>query len=329
MKNQLVLNIIALLLMALANVCAASMERIVIFTAKGPVFETVIQAMVNDLKEDFIFTVIHTDGSRPETLAKALDSAPSPKLAVLLGNTSVKIYKDYQKKQIALHANGQQKDYNPIPSVALLGLQLDQEIKDLENATGILYEVPMVTAAVKLRTIMGGKLQRIGVVHRPIMQNYVTLNAKIGTLEDFELVAERVTARTSASDLKRALKQLSKRDVDAIWVLNDSQLLTPRMVRSSWIKQFMRMRIPVIVGAPNLVNATLPMGVLSVHPDLEALGLQASNMILEIKRRDWDASEFMIQHPLSVSTKFNFGLSKQWRIPIDEKSLQEIDELIE
>lgn len=70
------------------------------------------------------------------------------------------------------------------------------------------------------------------------------------------------------------------------------------------------------------------MGVFSVYPDHEALGFQASNIILEIKDNGWKTEGVLIEQPLSVEKVLNLDLMEKWGIPFDQKALGEVDVLL-
>lgn len=319
MKKKFAVFVNVIILWALGNICLGAPNKLLFLSSQGAAFEQVIHAIKSDLDEEFQFTVINAETTSEAQLKIALDTI-APHLIVLLGNTSITLYKNFL---ISLEGQTQ-----AIPSIALLALQIDQHTRALKNSTGILYEVPLVISAVKLRTLSQKPTIKLGVVHRQIMTDHVAINTDFVRKEGFELIAESIPNNASLADVSDALKRLRRKHIDALWILNDSHLLSARMIRTVWLKQLARIRAPVIVGTPNLVNTKLPMGMLSVYPDLDALGLQAANFIVSIQAQSWRADNAPVQQPLSVVTKFNLDLARQWRIPVNEPVLLELDELL-
>jgi putative ABC transport system substrate-binding protein len=86
-------------------------------------------------------------------------------------------------------------------------------------------------------------------------------------------------------------------------------------VDDTWRSVLSEAKLPLIVGVPNLVDPSSPLGTLAVVPDHEALGLQAANLIFDLLENDWQVESHPVELPLSVKTvvdvkqvRANFGL---------------------
>jgi putative ABC transport system substrate-binding protein len=121
----------------------------------------------------------------------------------------------------------------------------------------------------------------------------------------------------TAAGLREALHNLVKGNrIDAVWMLNDNALVQDEeFVDDGWRGELSEARLPLIVGVPNLVQPSSPLGTLAVVPDYEALGLQAANLLFELAENGWRVETHPVELPLSVKTvvdvrlvRANFGL---------------------
>lgn len=318
--KKIVFNLLIVLIYSGPINGAAALERILIIAPQGLLFETFTARLMADLEADFQFKTVNPEQIDAASLQRQMRNI-DPNLVVLLGNKSITLYKQYQLEQ--------PEDEPVTPSLSMLGIRIDSEIEGLKNATGISYEVPLLIASLSLNNLVATPIEKIGVVYRPNFKDYLDANQKGADWKGLNIVGVEVPVDADAKELNSALSRLRKEDVDAIWVLTDSHLLSNEMIRNAWLKQLSRIKRPVVVGTPILVNADLPFGVISVHPDNEALVIQASDLILQIADSDWLADEFPLQHPLSVKKKLNLKLVNQWRIALKELASKEVDEVVE
>jgi putative ABC transport system substrate-binding protein len=177
--------------------------------------------------------------------------------------------------------------------------------------------VPGVTAFVNLRAVVATPVRRVGVIFRPLLRAFVERQRALAAGEHIELAPVAVPADVTADGLREALDTLIRsRKVDAVWMLNDNALVRDgQFINDAWRAEVGEAKIPLIVGAANLVNPTSPLGTLAVVPDHEALGLQAANLIFELADDDWRVEAHPVELPLSVKTvvdvkavRENFGL---------------------
>jgi hypothetical protein len=84
----------------------------------------------------------------------------------------------------------------------------------------------------------------------------------------------------------------------------------------------------VVVGVPVLAGVQARFGTIALVPDLEQLGVQAANILVELADSGWNAGGHPVELPVSTSTVVNmrqvqdrFGLREGASAHID-KSLQ-------
>ncbi len=105
----------------------------------------------------------------------------SPKLIVLMDNVSISLFKRYQ--------NTLKNKRESIPSVSLLGVTVEEAIKELSNSTGISYEIPIVSSIIQFRQVFPlRKIDKVGVVHREFMQEYVSKNKMFCATEKITII---------------------------------------------------------------------------------------------------------------------------------------------
>lgn len=253
--------------------------------------------------------------STSDDFARAF-AAYSPKCVVLLDNRTTSLYARYQASL--------PKQSFP-PAVILLS-SFATLYTNVQNSTGIAYEVPLLLSATRLRSFVSTRIEHVGVVYRKGFQRYVREQAALAKSEEIDVVAEEVPNDASAQDVADALSKLGKR-VDALWVLNDNALLTPEHIRDGWLPTLDERPIPTIVGIPGLVTKDVRFGTFAVIPDLGALGVQAATLIYDVAHNGWQLPNGVrIEEPLSVRTILDVDTARA-HFGFKESSLGEITEV--
>lgn len=216
-----------------------------------------------------------------------------PAGVVLMNNPTVTAYRRYES---AL------KPTQRVPNVAIMTSFL-QARRLGPNATGVAYEIPLITSVTNLRKILAERIDRVGVVYRQSLARFVSDQRELAAREQITIVGEAVSETANESEIKSALRTL-KQKTDAVWVLNDDHLLTPQLISKGWLPGLNeRPWRPAIVGAESLVAAELSFGTFAVLPDHTELGTQAANVIFDIADEGWRLpSAYQTQEPLSIKT---------------------------
>jgi hypothetical protein len=147
--------------------------------------------------------------------------------------------------------------------------------------------------------------------------------------EQTGVVIEEVSQAPNASEIKRALRRLKQR-MDALWVLNDDRLLTPRLIAEAWLPSLNEAPwVPTIVGAASLVSPRQSFGTFAVLPDHTALGTQAASLLLDIADNGWTVAEDEpAQLPLSTTTTVNLAQVRE-RFRLRHNALAQVDRVLE
>jgi hypothetical protein len=309
-------------LAALAAVSGAK-EPVLIFRPAGQAFDDVVRGMEREAGEDFaIGQKTLAPGASIADMQEPLRRS-APRLVILMDNRIVNLYKRYQASL--------SDSASPVPSISLMAASLDREMDGLKLATGIAYEIPIITSALNLRGILKRPLPKIGVIHRDFLAEFIARNKEYCRREGIALAD--IPLRNQEGDMRiavrKALRALFEEEkVDALWVPNDNALLTADLLRGVWIPMVNRYRKPVIVGVESLVEPGLGFGTFAVLPDHTELGRQLAEMAL-----DWSASGFAmpaerIRQPLSVIKVMNLPQARKFA-GVDAKNLGSVDRILE
>jgi putative ABC transport system substrate-binding protein len=281
--------------------------------------DSFVRGMVGELDPDFNVAALVV--SRETTVA-SLDLAITdrrPDAIVVLDNPTAELYRGWQE---AYPTRPQP------PAIIVMALFVEQTAARIRNATGIAYEVPAVTSLGRLRSTIQSPVVRVGVIHRPQFAEFVAAQARIASIEGFEIVPYEVKQKPGVGQVRKGLLALDKLDVDAMWVLNDNVLLTPEVLVGAWLPLMRRNQRPVVVGVSSLLRTDPPVGSFAVLPDHESLGMQAAELIYELEDADWAVAGTPPQQPIAVETVLNKPFMER-NGGIQSGAIDQIDEIIE
>ncbi len=151
------------------SVLAYAKEPLLIIRTEGKDFEQAVLGLSEETEKNFFISEMVADKKTSTYEIARKMKTVSPKIVVLMDNISVFLYKKYQKEL--------PDSAMTVPSVSLMGAFVDMAVKGMRNATGILYEVPLVTSVVNLRPVLPSvSFDRVGIVHREFMKSTVSVN---------------------------------------------------------------------------------------------------------------------------------------------------------
>ncbi|HEY3493487.1 MAG TPA: hypothetical protein VGK73_02330 [Polyangiaceae bacterium] len=238
---------------------------------------------------------------------------------VLMNNPTVAAYRHYQQS-----ASGRRFP----PAVIVMTSFLEAKRDWPRAATGISYEVPLITVVTNLRKLVAKRIDRVGVVLRKPLSSFVDRQAALAQLEQTHVIREMVSENPNSSEIKRALRQLKNR-VDALWILNDDRLLTGKLIAEGWLPALNeRPWVPNIVGAASLVSPAQSFGTFAVLPDHAALGVQAANLVFDIADNDWEVPTRSAELPVSTTTTVDLPQVLE-RFALREGALTQVDRILE
>ncbi|WP_196137150.1 hypothetical protein [Aliikangiella sp. G2MR2-5] len=318
-KQALMQKFLFSILICYLSIGTVLAENILVVRGKSSAFEEVTKGMSDDLEGEFeISQLIIDNASSPNEIKKSFDKSP-PSLVVLMGNKAVNLYGKFQ-------AESKNKSFPP--AIAVAALFIDKFISNIENATAIRYEIPAVTSAVAMRSILGKPINKIGVIYREWMTDIINENKRFCEAEGIELVGIKLPNKVSDTDkeVKNALAQLSKQ-VDAIWILNDNNLLTRDALAKAWLPSRTKSKLPAIVGVKIFLQK-IPLGSFAIVPDDYGMGAQLAGIIFEVQDNDWELDSGNIMQPYSVKKFVNLSTLKNKGIAYIENQLRQVDEIV-
>jgi hypothetical protein len=139
---------------------------------------------------------------------------------IIMNNPTVSAYRQYQR-------NSPNRKFPP--AVIAMTSFLETQTTQLKEVAGISYEVPLITAMTNLRRLVILRTERVAVIVRAPLREFVDRQIALATREKVTVTLEEVSASPNPSEIKRAIRRLKQR-ADVIWILNDDRLLTPKLI---------------------------------------------------------------------------------------------------
>lgn len=281
------------------------LPAILIFSAKGELYESAIFGLKQELRDDCAITVIEysTDKSVPK-LDMYFDSV-TPNAIVIGGNQPLKLYRKYITEA--------RKEIAQIPVISILAQNTKSAISIFDNAVGIAFETPIVTSLVKFRAIINKPMKRVGLVYRKSFEESVIQHTVY--CENEKIALSGVLLGDKPGEYKKeicnALHMLVKKNrIQALWIPEDTTILKPELFTEVWLPFAAKNNIPVIVGIEYLVNPDLKFGTFAVIPEPRATGEQAAGIIFNLMENGWKINGVNVYPTISVFTILNMEKAK-------------------
>jgi hypothetical protein len=274
----------------------------------------------DELQRDYHLVAVRIDGPDAAPDLAAAMARHQPNGVVLMNNPTVAAYRAYQQ-QCGL------KQFPP--AIVVMTSFFDGHLAQIVTATGISYEIPLITVVTNLRKVIASPVEKVGVIVRPSLRGFVERQAAIAAREMIQVIEQPVSASPNSSEIKWALRKLKHR-IDALWILNDDRLLTPRLIVEGWLPGLNeRPYYATIVGAAGLVSARQSFGTFAVLPDHTALGVQAASMIFDLADNHWALPAGSdVQLPVSTTTTVDLVQVRE-RFSLRADGLQHVDRIVE
>ena len=305
---------------ASSSLAGNSKETILVCMPETPQTREVWSGLRDELSKNYRLVAIKVDSRAGSKLIEEGIRRHRPASIVLMNNPTVAAYRDYQRSSGAT-------TFPPV--VIVMTSFLDAGRMQVSGATGISYEVPLITVVTNLRKLIDRPIERIGVIHRPEQLGFVERQAALAAREQISVVREAVGSAPNSSELKRALRRLKQR-AGAVWVLNDDRLLSPKLITEAWLPGLNeRPWSPTIVGAASLVSPLQSFGTFAVLPDHAALGAQAASMVFDIADNGWALpSDQQTQLPVSTTTTLDLAQVRE-RFSLRVDALRQVDRVLD
>jgi hypothetical protein len=274
----------------------------------------------DELAHDYELVAVRIEGPGSAADLAAAMGRYRPSGVVLMNNPTVAAYRAYQQQA------GQERFP---PAVVVMTSFFDGHLPQLVTATGISYEIPLITVVTNLRKVISSPVERVGVIVRPSLRGFVQRQAALAAREQVQVIEQPVSASPNSSEIKWALRRL-KHHIDALWILNDDRLLTPRLIVDGWLPGLNeRPYYATIVGAAALVSPGQSFGTFAVLPDHTALGVQAAGMVFDLADNNWQLpAGAPVQLPVSTTTTIDLGQVRE-RFTLRADGLQHVDRIVE
>jgi putative ABC transport system substrate-binding protein len=296
---------------------ASDNPAVLVLSPEADATRDVIGSLREELDGEFDVYVrtVEPRETQVKDLKEAIDTI-RPRIVVLIDNPTVGLYRAWA-----------QSAPKPLPAAVILMASFAVELqKAVPNSVAIPHEVPWVNAFATARAIFGQSLEKVGVVLRGRFDDYVKREAELVKVEGFELLSDVVPDEPTPADVTSALETLERQGAQAIFVLNDNALLAPALTQQCWMPFSRKFIGPILVGVPPLVRAQESFGTFAVTPDLESLGMQAADLIFELRSQAYEVTD-EVQFPLSAQVVVNGERGR--RVGLQESQLDYVDVLVE
>jgi hypothetical protein len=284
-------------------------------------FRSVRSALVGELGSEFDFATLSITArtEQPDFAAKV--EALRPACLVVMDNVALGIYREY--------AESRPPDRPAPPAVVTMTPFFIEELRRIKNTTGVAYEVPGVTAFVKLRSLISKPLQKVAVIHRPRFRDFIERQGRLAAREDIELLPIEVRTNPTTAEIQAAIADARTSDAGALWVLADRKLLkNAQFITEVWRPEIEQFRVPVIVGLKTLVMPAVKFGNFGVVPDHGELGVQTARLIQRVAESGWQADEHPVELPLSTVTIANLASLRE-QVGLQTGAASRVDEVVE
>jgi hypothetical protein len=274
----------------------------------------------DELGKAYHLVAVRADGpAATEAIAEGV-RRHNPAGLVLMNNPTVAAYRAFQRQSGLARFP---------PAVIVMTSLLDVQPMQIASATGISYEVPLITVITNLRKLIASPIERVGVLVRVAERDFVRRQAGLARREQIDVIEQEVGASPNSSELKWALRRIKPR-VDALWILNDDHLLTPRLIADGWLPGLNeRPFCPTIVGAASLVSPSHSFGTFAVLPDHTALGVQAAALLFDLADNQWVLpGNVEAAPPLSTTTMVDLVQARE-RFSLRDGALRQVDRILE
>ena len=278
------------------------------------------RGLSDEISGEYTLFAVQIDDRNSGSLIAEAVSEYAPSAIVLMNNPTVSSYRQYLASPTTVRK---------LPAVVVMTSFVDSSQLMKLGATGITYEVPLITVVTNLRRLISSSVERIGVVYRSPLAPFMAKQRELARREQIHVADAVVTVNPNASELKYAIRSLKSR-ADALWLLNDDRLLSPTLIAKGWLPGLNEKPWrPTIVGAASLVSASQSLGTFAVLPDHTALGVQTANMIFEIADSGWSVSRAEIAElPLSTTTTVDLTQARD-RFELRDGALAQVDRVVE
>jgi hypothetical protein len=297
-----------------------NLPAIVALMPDSPSARATYDGIVEELAEEYDVLPRFIEEDAPTSAIAGIFAADRPSAVVLMNNPTVRLYRKFQRESSAAERR--------VPAVAVLTSFLRESSGGIDNLTGIVYEVPLVTSMVNLRALLDQPVKKVGVLHRASFAAFVEEQRRLCKAEGFEVVSLEVSGDNRA-EIRNGLRRLREdKAVDAIWVLNDNVLLDRDLLLRGWLPGLRGNKTPVVVNVSTLVSERVDFGTFAVVPDHRALGTQAAQILLGVAESNWRVPSGSFEFPLSVQKVLDIGFARE-NLRVTERELATIDRLVQ
>lgn len=280
-------------------VCIPAVEQILIVQSRDDYFSTVTNKLESELSGSFNFVKLKKIRDTNE-IAEIIPNL-SPKVIIIFEkhakSSSLYWFREYLQSHKSKFSN--------TAFIFVKDFFVDKSEIFMDNAAGISFLPPIILGVEKLQKDFNKEIRSIGIINPRSMRKMIIENSASCILQGISLTMKVVPDRNDPSFLKAvtdALDNMKKQKVDALWILEDENLLQLKLVRDVWKPFIEKSGISTIVNNEALLTAPWDIGTVCIIPDPQQVSSQIAKKLLELQRDNWNVYAPSID-PLDIYSK--------------------------
>lgn len=309
-----------ILLMALLSADLFAKDKILVTTKGKPDFKKLYENLSNELGEDYEMVEFEVDKDTDSDDFQSKVKDVKPKLIILMDNQSVKLAKDFYKST-----------KSKVQSVAVMGLNYKELLKNEKNICGVAYEVPLYTSLTQFRfTQVGRKVKNVTIFYRgSLFGNMVKQGKERLKSEKINLNlidVEKVAGDDILGYLNSKGKAIiaNQKKTDAVFIMLDSVLLKKVNFIKFWLPTARGTSVPFVSGVKNFVAPKLQFAVFGMSPNLADLASQTTQMVETILDDEESCEDVGVEDLIGVNKFWNAKKAEKLGIKLNKKAAESV-----
>lgn len=326
MKNQiLIINILSLISLIFyfepssAKAATKPQRKILAVRKNGASFETVLKNLKTSLN-NYIINDYVIDQSTTYDAFSAKIKEENPELFILMDNKAVSFGIEWNSKEA-----------KKIKGVSLLGLNLTKLLTGNKYISGISFETPAFTIVNQLRFISKNLPKKINmaVFYRAskfseiINQAKEQLKLENTTIESFDVGDDPAQIKEVLTQKGNEIFK-NKEKYNLVWVILDSEVMSPTLFREFWIPGARGAAMPFVTGVENLVSIDIDFATFAVMPSFTDLATQSAQQVRAILEDGQAPDKIGVEQPVGVDKIINTKISERLGLELDSSRFDDI-----
>lgn len=269
------------------------------------------------------FNIVKLKKVRDTTEIAEIFPELNPKAIIILEKHSKSTSLYWFREYIRSHAN----QFSRAAFVFVKDFFVDQSEIFADNATAISYLPPISLGVERLQGELHKEIRSIGVIHSRSMRKMIIDNSASCVLSGISLVMKPVPDRNDpafVTTLTDALNATRKQKVDALWIIEDENVVQLQLAQEIWVPFIQKNGIPVIVNSEAYMADPWKLGSVCYVPDPQLVSSQIAENIRKLQNENWIVSSPSI-NPLECYSKQLKTVALSRRVAVSKPQEQSVE----